>query len=517
MDKNKEEFDQKITEQLNISRSTYTKERIKQHIARFEYAKTKAGIKDRGDSELLTRYDIIEKDGKKHLIKKGSEPYRYYSDTSELYDLIKKVHVMCNHGGEKRIMKILSQQYANITMNQIKIFKSVCDVCKAKKTNGYESETWNPNLKERFGSRGQVNIVDFQSMPHKGYSYILNYFDLETKFSLLRPLYSTQPAEIAIQLVDIFTTFGAPRMLHSDREGDFIAQVIHELQALWPELLIVQGKRNYDKNNDEENVLVESLLKSRMSDHPNIGWSDCLKFVQLEKNSGSNTPLTPFKAIFNQDPIIGLKQDIPPNILSENVIETEEDLKAIIAKHCIAEELSDIDSIDLPPANIPLDLKIENSYLDEMSDFLTETNAMTAQYACNVCNQTILDSPLTCIKCKKQVHHKCSQTSGQSDVISNTVCNQCIQDVVISSSGQKRKISSRNIELRPKTSKDEQEIISSIVSNEISSELPQLPEMLANFDTDTCTNQLFPNEAMRGIFEQVGNQFEVNCMPLFDS
>ena len=100
----KKEFDRLIVAQINISRSTFTKGRINQHIARYEYANTTAGIKDKREYELLSRYDVVEVEGNKRLIKKGFNPYRFYCNTDELYELLKAAHISCNHVGEKKIM-----------------------------------------------------------------------------------------------------------------------------------------------------------------------------------------------------------------------------------------------------------------------------------------------------------------------------------------------------------------------------------------------------------------------------
>jgi len=44
----------------------------------------------------------------------------------------------------------------------------------------------------------------------------MNYHDHPTKFVLLRPLKSKRAEEIAFNLIDIYTTFGAPAIFHSD-------------------------------------------------------------------------------------------------------------------------------------------------------------------------------------------------------------------------------------------------------------------------------------------------------------
>jgi hypothetical protein len=54
----------------------------------------------------------------------------------------------------------------------------------------------------------------------------MNYQDHPTKFVLLRPLKSKCAEEIAFNLIDIYTTFGAPTIFHSDYRKEFVNTVI---------------------------------------------------------------------------------------------------------------------------------------------------------------------------------------------------------------------------------------------------------------------------------------------------
>ena len=71
-----------------------------------------------------------------------------------------------------------------------------------------------------------------QNTPDGEYNFILNYQHHLTTFVLLRPLKSKTAEEVAYQLLDIFTTIGAPRVLHSDNGKEFANQVVNELKRL---------------------------------------------------------------------------------------------------------------------------------------------------------------------------------------------------------------------------------------------------------------------------------------------
>lgn len=58
--------------------------------------------------------------------------------------------------------------------------------------------------------RGQVDLVDFQSLLDGDFKFILHYKEHLTKYSFFRPLKYKKASEIAMELLNIFLTFGAP-------------------------------------------------------------------------------------------------------------------------------------------------------------------------------------------------------------------------------------------------------------------------------------------------------------------
>jgi len=86
-----------------------------------------------------------------------------------------------------------------------------------------------PILHNEMNSRCQVDLIDMQSNPDRDMKLILVYQDHLTKFVLRRSLHSKRPDEVAYHLLDIFTTFGAPNILHSDKGREFCNQIIRSL------------------------------------------------------------------------------------------------------------------------------------------------------------------------------------------------------------------------------------------------------------------------------------------------
>ena len=94
-------------------------------------------------------------------------------------------------------------------------------------------------------------------------------------------------AEVAFQLLGIFLLFGAPHILQSDNGAEFTASIITELKQIWPELVIVRGKRRNPQSQSSVERLscdVKDILITCLSDNKTCNWSVGLKFVQFYKN-----------------------------------------------------------------------------------------------------------------------------------------------------------------------------------------------------------------------------------------
>ncbi|XP_068242335.1 KRAB-A domain-containing protein 2-like [Palaemon carinicauda] len=131
--------------------------------------------------------------------------------------------------------KELQVKYANIQRETIELFKSLCLECQKKRKRPMtKGVVVKPIHSTEFSSRGQVDLIDMQSMSCKTFKWIMVYQDHLTKFCVLRPLTSKRAAEVAFQLADIFLILGAPVILQSDNASEFTAQIITELRSLWP-------------------------------------------------------------------------------------------------------------------------------------------------------------------------------------------------------------------------------------------------------------------------------------------
>lgn len=161
------------------------------------------------------------------------------------------------------------------------------------------------------------------------------YQDHLTKYCILRPLTSKRAAEVAFQLMNMFLMFGASQILQSDNGNEFTASVISELNLLWPDLLMVNGKPRHPQsqgsvehlNYDIKDYDIKDIPISWLGDNVSSDWPMGIRYVQFQKNSSyrSGIKRSPYKAPFGVEPRVGLCSTPLPNEVLETMV-TEDDL-----------------------------------------------------------------------------------------------------------------------------------------------------------------------------------------------
>ncbi|XP_053407944.1 KRAB-A domain-containing protein 2-like [Mercenaria mercenaria] len=282
------------------------------------------------------KFDVLQCGDIQRLVKKKkqeSDPVLYYVCAEDMYSIIQKAHIITGHGGRDKMLKELAKKYANITRDVIGLFKELCEECQLKKRKlASKGLVIKPILSKDFNSRGQVDLVDMQSLKQGEYKFIMHYQDHLTKFSVLRALTSKRAAEVAFQLLDIFLLISAPNILQSDNGREFTASVISELKDLWPDSCIVHGKPRHPQTQgsvERANADIKDMLVAWMRENQSKSWTIGLKFVQFMKNNSYHSGIkrSPYKAMFGCDAKMGLTtSSLPNDILSS--LESEEDLQA---------------------------------------------------------------------------------------------------------------------------------------------------------------------------------------------
>ncbi|XP_068241013.1 KRAB-A domain-containing protein 2-like [Palaemon carinicauda] len=283
---------------------------------------------------LMSKYEVLQCGDVEKINKKRQtldETPVYYVSIEDTFDIVKRAHVATGHGGRDRMTKELQVKYDNIQRDTIELFKSLYLECQKKRKRPMtKGVVVKPILSTEFSSRGQVDLIDMQSMSCRTFKWIMVYQDHLTKFCVLRRLTSKRAAEVAFQLADIFLLLGAPVILQSDNGSEFTAQIITELRSLCPELSIVHGKPRHPQSRgsvERANGDIKDMLVAWMADNNSTDWATGIKFVQFSKNLAYHAGIkrSPYAAMFGVNARVGLTStSLPQEIIS--CLQSEQDL-----------------------------------------------------------------------------------------------------------------------------------------------------------------------------------------------
>ena len=154
-------------------------------------------------------------------------------------------------------------------------------------------------------SRAQVDLTDMQSQPDGDLKWTLVYQDHLIKFVQLSPVTSKRAPEIAYQLLDIFSIFGAPSILQSNNRREFVNSAITEPSAVWDGLKIMHGKPRHSQSQgsvERDNTDIEDLLMTWLQSNSTTHWGHGLQFIQVTKNRAYHEGIkwSPYEAMFSQ-------------------------------------------------------------------------------------------------------------------------------------------------------------------------------------------------------------------------
>ena len=249
--------------------------------------------------------------------------------------MIHDAHLAIGHGGRNRMIKETQTKYKNITAESIMLYLRLCVPCLKKSKVPMKGLVIKPMIFSEMNSRAQVDLIDMQSQPDGDLKWILVKENHLTKFVQLRLVTSKRAPEIAYQLLDIFSIFGAPSVLQSDNGREFVNSGITELSAMWDGLKIVHGKPRHSQSQgsvERVNRNIEDMLITWLQSNSTTHWGDGLRFIQVMKNRAYHEGIKclSYKAMFGQPMKVGLKT----SNLSDDAIDdifAEKELEKIIS------------------------------------------------------------------------------------------------------------------------------------------------------------------------------------------
>ena len=292
------------------------------------------------------------------------------------------------HGDDHKKCRALFNQVnmlnCNIPRTVQLLFTNTCPVCITKNTTLKKPVAGLKSIiAYEFGQRGQMDLIDLQSIADGEFKYLLNYIDHCTKYLFCIPLTSKRADAVAQALVSIFTIIGPPLILQTDNGGEFVGvaytdkeikcmelddavrlpyfllfrilrlcqkskrcfyifispfqfmdSVIRELKALWPNAKVVRGSPRHCQSQggvERVNQTVEKKLGYWMITNKSTRWSIGCKFVAWLYNTSYHNAVKnlPFVLLFGHQPKVGIS-NLPIDHKLLNTLATEADLNKII-------------------------------------------------------------------------------------------------------------------------------------------------------------------------------------------
>lgn len=192
----------------------------------------KEGVrKEKKYYRYFQKYKIESIAGISKLVSKNDR--LIFATKENVLDIIKSIHSAINHLGLKKTYAKISESYANIKRELVAEYLKQCERCieKLRKKEVSSGVVVKPIISKNFNDRGQIDLVDFQTLPDDKFKYIFHYQDHLSKYHFLRPLTSKTAKEVAHHLLQIFFDFGAPTILQSDNGKEFTAKIIQVIEV----------------------------------------------------------------------------------------------------------------------------------------------------------------------------------------------------------------------------------------------------------------------------------------------
>ena len=306
-----------------ISTGATAKDLKKTYPQVYKWQKAYCVTGDEDSLVLLKRPSNVGDDGTVDVntLKRMTYLERVYSD-------IQRNHVV-DHSKGRTLHSRISEVFDNISKEVCKIFTDSCPLCVERQARTKPVAGLKPIITSGFGKRGQVDLIDFQSMPDGSFNFLLNYVDHGIKFVFSKPIKFKRASCIAVALLEIFTIIGPPMILQSDNGREFsgaamnsrqlrlsdqdIDDIISEIKMLWPECRMVRGSPRHSQSNggvERLNRTVEGKLGAWMKENNCTNWSVGCRIVMWRVNTQQHRTIgdIPYRLMFGQLPRVGFSQ-----------------------------------------------------------------------------------------------------------------------------------------------------------------------------------------------------------------
>eukprot|EP00956_Cyclotella_meneghiniana_P018998 scaffold32192_cov65-Cyclotella_meneghiniana.AAC.3 len=313
-------------------------EQATEHRRRYKEGTPKATLhkENKQAYTYIEKFDILTVGGREMLVLKQKpkdgnsvEDLCRVSNYETVFDDLKRLHVP-DHTKRNTLHDKAKKAYGDsIPLHAAVAFGDTCPVCLRREKRKKPKAGSQPIVTEGFGNRGQIDLIDMQSMPDGPFKFICHYCDHGIKFGAAGALIQKTCRAVALFLFELFTLIGPPKTLQTDNgrefnqvaldgkarkvflDEEFIDGVITELCMLWPNSSVVRGTPRHSESNggiERRNLTLETRLGAMLNEYFTKHWSVMVKLVVWSMNTCLHRGIKdiPYRSLTGQNPSSGI-------------------------------------------------------------------------------------------------------------------------------------------------------------------------------------------------------------------
>ena len=116
------------------------------------------------DINLMRRFSLMRVQVNGTIVEKLVKPLANlrFIPNEELFDTVHETHIEQGHPGREIMQKVMAAKFANVTVEHVKLYNSLCEKCGLKNSKARRGVVVKPIMSPKIMSRGQVDLVDMQ-------------------------------------------------------------------------------------------------------------------------------------------------------------------------------------------------------------------------------------------------------------------------------------------------------------------------------------------------------------------
>ena len=246
--------------------------------------------------------------------------------TEMVKDLLYQYHDVNGHPGADRLLHAVRDKYYFVNMySTIRKYVKSCDICQRTKRHAhFKRAPLQPLPAVDVFARFHMDFLGPLPITAAGYKHILLVVESLSRWPIAIPLKDQTAVEVAKALYDnVFTVFGCPVSLLTDRAQDFVGNLITELCKLFQVKRLRTSAYRPQTNSacEKFNSTILKCLRCYCEDQDK--WDEVLPSIMCAYRATPciySTGFSPFCVLFGREMRLPLDNDLnPPNCKSKDI------------------------------------------------------------------------------------------------------------------------------------------------------------------------------------------------------